>query len=277
MIQPGSTRMNNSDTATQLQNSTRFLPFRGVANFRDLGGYQSGDGRTLSWRKLYRSGHLSRSTSSDRQSLVKLDIQTLVDFRSDQEVEREPDNLPEETDIQVIRLPIQKDGMPPLAGEIRQLISSRRLDGLDPGRKMEEMYTLLATRYSPEYRAFFNLLLEQQGSPILWHCSAGKDRAGFAAAVLLKLLGVDEETIYSDYLLSRGNVSPRRRQLLMVTLFRGRKAARFLRKMNDVESDWLSAAFQTINQHWGSFDLYRRDALGLTDTKVKTLQELYLT
>lgn len=269
--------MNNSDTATQLQNSTRFLPFQGVANFRDLGGYQAGDGRTLSWRKLYRSGHLSRSTSSDRQNLVKLDIQTLVDFRSDQEVEREPDNLPEENDIQVIRLPIQEDGMPPLAGEIRQLISSRRLDGLDPGRKMEEMYTLLATRYSPEYRAFFNLLLENQGSPILWHCSAGKDRAGFAAAVLLKLLGVDEETIYSDYLLSQGNVSPRRRQLLMVTLFRGGKAARFLRKMNDVESDWLSTAFQTTNQHWGSFDRYRQEALGLTDAKVKTLQELYLT
>ena len=214
---------------------------------------------------------------ADRRRLSRLGIRTLIDFRSDQEITQEPDRLPEKAKIAVVALPIQQQGMPPLAGEIRQMIETRSLDGQDPDKTMIEIYRLLAVEYQAVYREFFQVLLSSQGEAVLWHCSAGKDRAGFAAALLLKLLGVPWQTILEDYLLSRGNIAPRRRQLLLVSLLRGRKAARYLQRLNEVEGAWLQAAFQALEDRWGSFDGFTENALQLKNEDIQRIQNSYLT
>jgi protein-tyrosine phosphatase len=255
---------------------TRLLPFQRVSNFRDLGGYHCRDGRTVRWGKLFRSGHLAHASVADRRRLSHLGIRTLIDFRSEQEIIQEPDRLPEKARISVVSLPIQQEGMPPLAGEIRQMIETRSLDGQDPDQTMIEMYRLLAVEYQAVYREFFQVLLSSKGEPVLWHCSAGKDRAGFAAALLLKLLGVPWQTILEDYLLSRGNIAPRRRQLLLVSLLHGRKAARYLQRLNEVEGAWLQAAFQTLEDRWGSFEGFTKNALQLNSEDIHLIQNSYL-
>lgn len=261
--------------SSDLQKS-RLLPFQRVSNFRDLGGYHCRDGRTVRWGKLFRSGHLAQASMADRRRLSRLGIRTLIDFRSDQEITQEPDRLPEKAKIAVVALPIQQEGMPPLAGEIRQMIETRSLDGQDPDQTMIEMYRLLAVKYQAVYREFFQVLLSSKGKPVLWHCSAGKDRAGFAAALLLKVLGVPWQTILEDYLLSRGNIAPRRRQLLLVSLLRGRKAARYLQRLNEVEGAWLQAAFQALEDRWGSFDGFTKNALQLKNEDIHLIQNFYL-
>ena len=256
--------------------NNRVLPFQGFSNFRDLGGYPTVEGRQTKWKALYRSGHLAKGTSKDLEILTGLGIHTLVDFRSDRERDRYPNLLPEGNNFRVISLPIQEEGGPPLAREVRALIKDRALKGHDPSEMMQEMYRQLAADFQEAYRQFFQALLEAEGRPVLWHCSAGKDRTGFAAALLLRLLGVDDQIALSDYLLSQEHVDINQRQMLTLGLMRGPRAARFVRRMHDVDQSWLETAFQSINEHWGDFNQYVKEALGLSFGDINQLREYYL-
>jgi len=254
----------------------RVHPFRGIANFRDLGGYPTLDGRVTRWHRLYRSGHLARATRADLKKISQLGIHTLVDFRSDQEREREPDHLPADNQIRTLSFPIQENGKPPFSDEVRQMIEERRINGQDPSLKMQEMYVQLATKYTDNYRNYFQALLEAAGKPVLWHCSAGKDRAGFASAVLLKILGVSDQIIMEDYLLSQDYVAPRRGQLMSIRLLKGEIAYRYVNRMNDVDQVWLRTAFQTINEEWGNFLNYVRKGLKLYPSDIEYLKVIFL-
>ncbi|MEE4194133.1 MAG: tyrosine-protein phosphatase, partial [Anaerolineae bacterium] len=111
--------------------------------------------------------------------------------------------------------------------------------------------------------------------PILWHCTAGKDRAGYAAALLLKLLDVPQETIVVDYMLSAKYARPPRKMVMMLRTFRGAKAVRLIKPMYGVSREWILSTFHTIEEHWGSFEAYTHDALGLTAADILQLRELY--
>ncbi len=254
----------------------RFIKFRGISNFRDLGGLPAADGRVIRSGVLFRSGHLANSTPGDIRKLSSLGIQKVIDFRSEQETQREPDRLPADSNIDVFHFRIQENEMPPFAGEIRKRIEKRTLNELDPSRIMSEMYQMLGNEYTHAYKKFFDVVKNSNGTPILWHCSAGKDRAGFAAALIQKILGVPDEFVVDDYLLSTGRIAPRRRQLLMVTLLRGRKSGRFLQRMNEVDSSWLSAAFKSIDDNWGGFESFTKQALELSRGDILKLREHYL-
>jgi len=259
------------------QTDSRFVPFQKIANFRDLGGIPAADGKVIRPGVLFRSGHLAHSTQSDIRKLSSLGIQTIIDFRSEQETEREPDQLPPKPEIDVHHFRIQENGLPPFGKEIRNRIQNRTLNELDPSQIMTKMYRKLATEFTSAYEKFFNVLKSSNGTPVLWHCSAGKDRAGFASALIQKVLGVSDSLIMADYLLSTGRIAPRRRQLLMVTLMRGRKAGQFLRRMNEVDSRWLTAAFQAVEDEWGEFDSYTAHGLNLNQSDIQKIQEQYLT
>jgi protein-tyrosine phosphatase len=254
----------------------RILSFQGISNFRDLGGYSTQENRRVKRGLLYRSGHLARSTQKDQQKLIDLGIGTVIDFRSDQERSREPNRLPPEQEIQVIPIPIQQNKQAPFTDEIRSLIKDRALNEFDPSKKMTEMYIMLASNYTEEYQKFFRILLESDGKPLLWHCSAGKDRAGFVTALLLKILGVREDIILQDYLLSQGNVERRMLQLVSVGLLRGIKAARFIQGLYEVDLDWLLTSFRTIEGQWGSFEVFTSEGLQIGLRERDHLKSIYL-
>jgi protein-tyrosine phosphatase len=254
----------------------RFVKFQRISNFRDLGGLPAAGGKIIRPGVLFRSGHLAHSTARDIRKLSSLGIQKIVDFRSEEETAREPDQLPSKPEINVHHFRIQENGLPPFGEEIRRRIENRTLNELDPSQLMIEMYRKLGKEYSSAYKNFFEVVKKSNGAPILWHCSAGKDRAGLASALIQKVLGVSDKIIESDYLLSTGRIAPRRRQLLLVTLLRGRKAGRFLRRINEVDSNWLSAAFQAVEDQWGDFESYTTQALNLNQRDIHQLREQYL-
>ncbi|GAB5453465.1 MAG: tyrosine-protein phosphatase [Halioglobus sp.] len=256
----------------------RLLNFEGIHNFRDLGGYPAADGRQVKWGVLYRTGTLAHASRADMDVLARLQLETLIDFRSAMEKEEEPNRLPEPLTFEVVEIPTLDKGNETMVAEIFERIDSGNFEGFDPDATMIEGNRQFASEFTPQFRLFTQEVLEAQGRPVLWHCSAGKDRTGFAAAILLRILGVDQETVMADYLASRQpSLDARKSTLLMLRIFKGEEAAEKLAVLMGVERSWLEAAFEKVDEQWGSFDAYVRDGLALSDADVERLRSNLLT
>lgn len=251
----------------------RLLNFEGIPNFRDLGGYPTEDGRQVKWGALYRSGTLAHTSRADQASLEKLNLSALIDFRSAAEKTEEPNQLADPAPFEVIEIPTLDDGNEAMVGEIMERIESGDFEGFDPNQKMLDANRQFASEFTPQFRRFIHAVLDADGAPIAWHCSAGKDRTGFAAAILLRLLGVPEEIILRDYMASQQHaLDARKTQLMLLRLFKGDEAADKLAVMMGVEASWLEAAFEEIDSHWGSFNDYVSQGLELDAVDIERLR-----
>ena len=256
----------------------RLLNFEGIANFRDLGGYATADGRQVKWGALYRSATLAESSRSDLYNLAQLQLATLIDFRSAAEKEAEPNRLPDPTGFKVVEIPTLDDGNKAMVGEIMARIESGNFDGFDPNALMLEGNRQFASTFTPQFTQFLQTVLAANGAPVLWHCSAGKDRTGFAAAILLRILGVPQDVVMQDYMASKQHaLAARKSQLMLLRLFKGEEAADKLTVLLGVDESWLNAAFERIDASWGSFDNYVHAGLGLTEADVAQLRATLLT
>jgi protein-tyrosine phosphatase len=255
----------------------RLLNFEGIANFRDLGGYANEQGQQVKWGVLYRSGTFAHSSRADLQGLQQLQLATLIDFRSGGEKEEEPNQLPQPASFTVVEIPTLDEGNKALVGEVMERVESGNFDGFDPDHFMLTANRQFATEFTPQFRQFIHTVLDAGGKPVAWHCSAGKDRTGFASAILLRVLGVPQETVMRDYMESKQHaLEARKNQLLMLRVFKGEEAADKLAIMMGVEEAWLRAAFEEIDARWGSFDNYVSEGLQLTDRDIAKLRNQLL-
>ena len=175
----------------------RHVPLTGQPNFRDLGGYAAGDGRRIRWGAVYRSGELSQLSDADVGKLGELGIRTVVDLRSPEEVSaRGEGRLP--SGAQLLPLPITSSDMFAklipmfLKGDFSQV----------PPDLLDQVNRMLVSEFTEQYTGLLRALSEPANRPLVFHCTQGKDRAGFGAAMVLSALGVPWETIVEDYLLS---------------------------------------------------------------------------
>jgi protein-tyrosine phosphatase len=166
----------------------REIRFPQVFNFRDLGGYAGHGGRTVRWRRLFRSDTLSGLADGDREPFLELGIRTVLDLRRSYEVER--------------------DGrIPPWDGLAyhhvdpghREWADTPYQDGLDPSRYLADRYADLAEQGAPRLAEALALLADETTAPAVVHCVAGKDRTGVLCALTLALLGVADRDIDADY------------------------------------------------------------------------------
>ena len=256
----------------------RLLNFEGIANFRDLGGYPTTSGQQVKWGVLYRSATLAESSRADLVGLQQLKLATLIDFRSAAEKEKEPNQLPDPIGFNVVEIPTLDDGNKAMVGEIMTRIESGNFDGFDPNALMLEGNRQFASTFTPQFSQFMHTLLAANGAPVLWHCSAGKDRTGFAAAILLRILGVPQDVVMQDYMASKQHaLDTRKSQLLLLRLFKGAEAADKLTVLMGVDAAWLNAAFEQIDASWGSFDNYVREGLKLNDADIAQLRATLLS
>lgn len=256
----------------------RRIPFDGVGNLRDLGGYRTTDGRSVRWGVLYRSDHLGRLSVRDLRQLRQLELAVLIDFRSGVEKAETPNRLPRGHAMRVVELPLFDDDASSAMGTtLRARIARGDLAGIDATALLIEANQRLVTEFTPVYRQFVAELLAARGAPVLFHCTAGKDRTGFAAALVLRLLGVPEEAIVADYLRSQTySLAARQRDLLLLRLLKGPAITSLVRTLLGVEAAYLQAAFEAIDRAYGSFNAYARDGLGLGEAEVAQLRELLL-
>jgi len=265
--------MNNSER-NQRSSQKRILKIPRVSNFRDLGGYFARDGRSVKWGQLYRSGHLADLTPRGLDLFTNLDISTAIDFRSTYEAQRHPDRVP--GGVKVIHLPVMDRANREMSQEIRKRIKNNHMEGYSPVNSIITAYRQFPTEFTPAFKTYIHAVLDAQGKPVLWHCTAGKDRTGYAAAILFRILGVDQETIYRDYLLSNQYVKRLNKKTLAAFFARGLKAYRMIKPLMGVQLDWLKAAFDTLDEEWGSFESYISDGLGLSPSDVRQLQDVLL-
>lgn len=174
----------------------RAVALAGCSNLRDLGGYRAADGRRVRFGQVFRSASLAALTEADLAAVARLGLRTVCDLRGVREGERAPSRLPGAAAPRVVTLPIE----PKIGASLRDLLAREEATGEDAYELLRSAYRAYATDHLPAYRAMIGLLLEPDGRPLLFHCSAGKDRTGFGAALLLTALGVPREAVVADYL-----------------------------------------------------------------------------
>lgn len=232
--------------------SARLLPLEGAYNVRDMGGYALGGGRRFIWGKVFRSGDLDALTPDDLAILAARGLRTVVDFRDDAERLNAPDKLPP-TVKDVYALPIQ----PGALSALRSLPADA-----DQVVMMQVLYRALVREATDEYREFFRVLAHDASAPVLFHCSAGKDRTGLGAALLLVALGADREVIYHDYLLSAEYLKEKYRPYLedpaQANLF-------------TVRREYLEAAFAEMDEHYGGAENYIVRELGADPDRLREI------
>jgi protein-tyrosine phosphatase len=258
------------------EENKRRLVFSGVKNFRDLGGYRASDGRVVVWGKLYRSDQLQKLTDADLKHLDALTLDRIIDFRAEHEKEDAPDRLPSNSDIRIIEIPIL-DSSTQIWRDSRDQFIRDNLRSIDAVKFMVETNIELATHFTPQMRQFIHELFSANGRPILFHCVAGKDRTGYAAAILLRILGIPLDVVMDDYLLSNQYyLSTHSWRLLMLRFMKGKRFSDTVKGFLEVRPAYLSAAFEVIDHEYGFFERYTRNGLGLTERDVQFLKTIYL-
>jgi protein-tyrosine phosphatase len=165
----------------------------GASNLRDLGGWQVADGRHVRRGVVFRSATLAHLTAQDVATVAALGLRTVCDLRGEAEAAHRPSRLPQGAGR--IALPIE----PSVGASLRDLLRREAATGEDVVDLLRRAYCDYGTRFLPAYRALFDLLLDPARHALLLHCSAGKDRTGFGAALILTALGATRETVLADY------------------------------------------------------------------------------
>lgn len=188
-----------ADNAPALITAERRMPLEGAVNFRDLGGYRTVDGKVVKWGQIFRSDNLARLSERDLSFLSHLKMASICDFRTEAEIKRFPSRWPESADLNYFHLPIQHGEHDPAAAFER--IKNGDYKWLNEDF-MARGYVLSLDNFASLWHDFFTTLASPQRRPLLCHCTGGKDRTGTAAALILAVLGVSEETIVQDYAIS---------------------------------------------------------------------------
>jgi len=244
------------------ESPARHLNLAGASNFRDLGGYAGQDGRTVRWRTLFRSNHLGHLTASDGALLRELGVRSAFDFRGKDE---RGEALCGIAEIETHSLPVE----PTVVAALRAIAASGRPATTDDALEvMRDSYRGYVEHNTQRFRTLFAHLLQDR-APLVIHCTAGKDRTGFACALILHTLGVDDEVIAEDYLLT--NRFYRRDPAASSDLPDDVRQV-----LGSVQASFLAAAFETIDAGYGSLDNYLREGLGIGPAEREALRELYL-
>lgn len=258
------------------------MEFEKLNNTRDLGGMTTVTGERIRPKRLIRSGRLCLANETDLKRLTGL-VSAVVDFRSAKEVQENPD--PELPGAAYVHLPIFRERQ---VGVTREKESDREAIQLafeDPNATVSAMRRIygnfVADEYSvSQYRRFLQIVLEDREGAVLWHCTAGKDRAGFASVIVQELLGVDREAVIADYLLTNVYLKEECEEMARMTLARretpSEKAEKATRLFFSAQRVFLEATYEKAEELYGSFDGFLTEGLGVTADERAKLKRMYL-
>jgi len=268
----------------------RVLSIDGTLNFRDLGGYVAEAGRTVKWGLVYRSAQLNRLSQEGISTLAALGIKTVVDLRFSGESSTHPTNQTAVPDAEMLSWHEEQE----LNGkdESKTIIGSWRdsLDSNDPAKVREAMrinYPQKLYSHRAIYRKML-LRLSEGNTPLVFHCAAGKDRTGVAAALILSLLGVDYQQIVEDYLLTQSEIDGRMGLWLTAGATSNEKYQDFqsklaqqpeemLKPVFDADQAYIETLLDYIDSTYGSFADYAEQQLELTPDVVNNLKQHLLS
>ena len=247
----------------------RILPLEGVDNFRDYGDYATAAGAHLHKGRLYRSAHQARATDADLEAMAALDIAVIVDLRRKGERLRDPSRRP----AGFAGMVIDNDLGDPAEDPWQLFVRSSDLSVESFRGYLLDYYWAAPNdeRHLDLFARYFRALAEAKG-PVLIHCAAGKDRTGILAALTHHMVGVHDDDIMADYLLTNSAARLEERAPLVAQMMAeqtGRSPTlEAVRTALGVEAAYLDQALKAIRADYGSVDAYLEKALGV-DAKVR--------
>lgn len=269
----------------------RTLPVAGMNNFRDMGGYVAYQGKRVKWGKLYRSDHLYNLKEEGVAYLSRLGIQTIIDYRSPNEVAKYPNrtiNGEEKTyqlDPNAHTAELAAQFTSDKHDEDRNLVN-KIIEQKAQG-KLNNRYDIVMAQYrnfveKPECQVVFAQMLRlaanPENAPLVQHCRGGKDRTGFGAMLLLGVLGVSKADIIDDYMLTHYNRLARNQEKMAVycTFTQDQEVLDYLLSLIDTQPEFIEHSLNIIEAEYGSIEQYVQNVLGISQAEIDRLREGYL-
>lgn len=260
--------------------ATRLLPLEGGRNFRDLGGYETADGRSVKWGTLFRSGVMNGLTASDYEYLSDLGINVVCDLRTAQERAAEPTEW-KAGEIQYLTFADPQEDRD--ANPLVQVFQDPEATPEKVAAMMTELYSGILEQQAPAYRVMFDELANG-ALPLAFNCSAGKDRTGVGAALILSTLGVPRETVVADYALSEVYVDYAKAFEVGEDGLDEDSPYAFLRQLPPemvaplLRSDpaYITAVLDEIDAEYGDVTAYVQTELGVDDAELESIRDRLL-
>ena len=247
----------------------RLLPLQGGQNFRDLGGYETADGHRVKWGKLYRSGSMADLTAADYDYLAALNIKVVCDLRTAQERQAAPNKWQQAAHVTYWTRDYEEG-----FGDLGKIMMSGHATPEQIRAAMIDGYRDLPIQQKPAYSELFKRLAAGE-IPLAFNCTAGKDRTGTAAALILSALGVPRETIVADYVLTDKTFDASRLQRS-----KSNRLANIPPEITSVllraDPDYIRAALDALEKKYGSVEGYVREELGVSESDLRAIRRLLL-
>jgi protein-tyrosine phosphatase len=266
----------NESSGNMIRNESewpRLLPIDNSHNLRDMGGYRAADGRVVKWRHLYRSGQLTGLSEAGHSQLAALGVKMICDLRGKHERDRLPMIWHRNFDIQYW----SRDYDLRVGNDLKEVAQKRAPSPDEILATIHGSYRHFPFEQADSYRELFRRLAAGH-VPLLFNCSAGKDRTGVAAALILWALGIPRETIAEDYALTDHAID----RLVEIFLDDPRYAyfSEFPRQLYlpllRADPTYLDTMFDEIEARHGSVASYMKDVLGVGDAEMQALRMLLL-
>lgn len=271
--------------------SERVIQLHGAINIRDMGGYETNDGKVTKWGLLFRGDQLSKLDTDDVKLLERMNLKTIVDYRSDHER-----NINPNVEIPSVANTYHCDphssfseaaaNAIDLHSENVKLVSALEKGEIDPkyingkGENVIEDYRKLidSDEAKNAYGKFLRICADNENIPLVHHCRGGKDRTGLGSMFLLLLLNVKEEEIIRDYVLT-GIIRRERNQLKYQhysALTSNQNYLDYLMAMIETREEYVKASIDRLKELYESVDAYMIQHFGLTEEQIERMREIYL-
>ncbi|CAM4418802.1 tyrosine-protein phosphatase [Paenibacillus alkaliterrae] len=265
----------------------RVIPFEGTNNFRDVGGYLTANGRKVKHGLFFRSDELTGLSEQDLVSFRALNIKTIFDYRDDYEAQKKPDPVfAGAKNIRISAIKADQASQINMPGNaehadrkthiIVDMVKNGFFKQFRADTMMMELYTKLPID-NPSYKRLMEIIQHSDNLGLLHHCTAGKDRTGVGSALILLALGVPEETVMEDYLLTNTTMKAFNGKLLtQLAEHVDEVELQNIEHMLGVKEEFMEAVFGSIKKTYGNVDTYFAEEFGLTMKNRETLQNMCL-
>ncbi len=248
--------------------ANRTIDMNRIKNFRDIGGYFTTDNRQVKWGQIYRSGNLSNATLYDQEKIRRLNIRTVIDFRSERTSRTYPILL--HPTIRKFALPL----MPMDAQKLDEQLEDEQFDRSDAIRYVQEEYVNIIENHKTQFGEMFDILINDSNYPILLSGSLGKDGVGLATYLILYAIGIPQSSLEEDYMLSNRLIDPGMVEIDARNLSEPLQEA--VTAMLTVNRAYLNYAIDHIKLKYGSVDNYLEKELRVTSGKRNLLRKYLL-
>ena len=290
-VSPGLAPKYNHMRISSSEFKQQFIPVKGIVNARDLGGYIMQDGRKLRDGLLIRTAHMADATDADLQYLSSLPVAKVIDFRKDEEKKGKDDRMVPGTEYICLVIDASGNLVKQATEDEKRLFTGHKQFDIKKfmimaafnsmaQRIAQQMYPNLVNdpECQKQFARFFRLILETEKGAVLYHCTQGKDRTGFASALILAALGASRDTIVADFDATNRVYEKDVRRCCRDVRFMGGKETEIstVKSFLGANTDNFIKALDSIDREYGSMEAYLKGPIGLTDQDILTLRERYL-